>query len=72
MEVEQIKRDPESPAFTAFERQLADRGEKLIGAIGDRFAQLEKATNGQPVMKEIRQLLNAAKYVQGLMRDLQN
>ena len=70
MEVEQIKRAPDSPEFSAFERQLAERCENLARAIGDCFARLEKATNRQPVMKEIRQLLNAARYVQGLVRDL--
>jgi molecular chaperone HscB len=66
MEIEQIKQKPESPAFAAIELRLAQRRDGLIKQIGDLFSREADPTR----LKEIRRLLNAAKYVQGLIRDL--
>ena len=66
MEIEEIKQKPESAEFAAIEHQLAQRRDGLIKQIGDLFNR-EPDSNR---LKEIRRLLNAAKYVQGLIRDL--
>jgi molecular chaperone HscB len=66
MEIEEIKQKPDSPAFAVIEQQLAKRRDQLIKQIGDLF----DPEVGADRLKEIRRLLNAAKYVQGLIRDL--
>jgi molecular chaperone HscB len=70
MEIEEIKREPESPAFAAMAKQLAQRRDGLLGEAGARFAKLTDDPARQPLLRGIRQLLNATKYVQGLIRDL--
>ncbi|MCE9530732.1 MAG: Fe-S protein assembly co-chaperone HscB [Planctomycetes bacterium] len=65
MEIEEIKFNQDSPEFAAMEKQLADRREKLLNDVGSLF----ERNVGEP-LKEIRRLLNATKYVQGLIRDL--
>jgi molecular chaperone HscB len=70
MEIEEIKQEPESPAFAAMEKQLAQRRDGLLGDAESRFAKLADGSVRQPLLREIRQLLNATKYVQGLIRDL--
>jgi molecular chaperone HscB len=66
MEIEEIKQKPDSPAFAVIEQQLAKRRDRLIKQIGDLF----DPEVGPDRLKEIRRSLNAAKYVQGLIRDL--
>jgi len=66
MEIEEIKQKPDSPAFAVIEQQLAKRRDGLTKQIGDLFNR-EVDSN---CLKQVRQLLNAAKYVQGLIRDL--
>ena len=68
MAIEEIKENPDSPEFAAMEKQLAERREILLQDFGSRFA----LTSNDRVrgLKEMRQILNATKYVQGLIRDL--
>ncbi len=68
MEIEEIKQSPGSPEFAAMAKQLADRRDKLLNEVGSCFASAD--ANRQTALKQIRQLLNATKYVQGLLRDL--
>ena len=66
MAIEEIKASgPDSPAYLTMEKDLANRRQKLLNEVGGSF---EKGDPG--CMKEIRLLLNAVKYVQGLLRDL--
>lgn len=68
MEIEEIKDQPDSPEFLALERQLNSRRDKLLAEVALSFTRLDARREG--TLKEIRHLLNAAKYVQGLHRDL--
>src|SRR5262249_28210194 len=76
MEIEELRADPDpdSPARIAMARQLTDRGDRLVADLADRFSQLEalpaNSPERRPLLLEVRQTLNAAKYVQGLLRDL--
>jgi molecular chaperone HscB len=59
---------PDQAALSVLEKQLEARRQSLLAEIGDRFA----LDNGDPSrLAEIRQRLNALKYVQNLLRDLQ-
>jgi molecular chaperone HscB len=76
MEIEELREsgDRESPAFAAMEGQLTKRNDRLIEDVGRCFAKLEALPEGDAGRKgllvQVRQLLNAAKYIQGLLRDL--
>ena len=65
---------PDSPERLAMEGQLAERRDRLLDEAGKLFARLEGLPAGDAgragLLKEVRQLLNATKYVQGLLRDL--
>jgi len=54
--------------------EFAGRLTGLMAEVGDRFAELEKLPTDAPkrpnLRVQIRSLLNAAKYVRGLIRDL--
>jgi molecular chaperone HscB len=66
--------DPDSPQGLAMERQLVARRESLLAELTRHFAQYEglspDASGRQGVLVQIRRVLNAAKYIQGLLRDL--
>ena len=71
MAIEEIKAaGPDAPAFLEMEKDLANRREKLLNEVGRSFDRATPANDPQRHLKEIRQLLNAIKYVQGLLRDL--
>ena len=70
MAIEEIKEQPNGSEFTAMEEQLADRREGLLNEVGLRLARLDETANRPILLKETRQLLNATKYVHGLIRDL--
>ena len=76
MEIEDLREagDPESPRWQAMEQQLVRRNETLLAELSQRFGQYEglspDASGRQGVLVQIRQVLNAAKYIQGLLRDL--
>jgi molecular chaperone HscB len=75
MEIEELREGPpDSPQRRDMEAQLRRRSDALVGDLGRRFAQLEALppgdANHRGVLLQIRQVLNAAKYVQGLLRDL--
>jgi len=76
MEIEELREagDPDSERWRAMERELTRRGDTLVGDLSRRFAHYENlalddsARHG--VLVQVRQVLNAAKYIQGLLRDL--
>jgi molecular chaperone HscB len=76
MEIEELRHSgaADSPARTAMERQLRERNERLMSDVGRRFAEWEALPANDSrrprVLLQVRQLLNAAKYIQGLLRDL--
>jgi molecular chaperone HscB len=76
MEIEELRESAaaDSPARTAMARQLSERSEKLRSNVAAAFAELESLPPGDAERKallvRVRQLLNAAKYVEGLLRDL--
>jgi molecular chaperone HscB len=75
MEIEELRGGPaDAPARAAMERQLRQRSDRLAADIAARFAELEALPVNDSrrghVLLQVRQLLNAAKYVQNLLRDL--
>jgi molecular chaperone HscB len=76
MEIEELRSDGnhESSQRVAMEKQLTRRSDGLVADLGKCFAQLEKLPREDPgrrgVLLQVRQILNAAKYIQGLLRDL--
>lgn len=65
MEIEELREagDADSPARQAMEQRLNQRRAELVQQIGQAF---ERGSR----LVEIRKLLNSAKYIQGLLRDL--
>jgi molecular chaperone HscB len=75
MEIEELREGaPDSPGRSAMEKQLRLRNDALIGDVAKDFAALEalpsEDVKRRGLLIQIRQVLNAAKYVQGLLRDL--
>jgi molecular chaperone HscB len=75
MEIEELRETAaaDSPGRTAMARQLVGRLEKLQADVAAAFSRLESLTSEaerKKVLVQVRQLLNAAKYVEGLLRDL--
>jgi len=66
MEIDEVRERPDSSEFAVMETQLDDRRTVLVKQIADEFERIESPE----AKKAIRQLLNAGKYVQGLLRDL--
>jgi molecular chaperone HscB len=60
---------PESPAFVQMEESLKQRREGLLREIADCFAAYESTADRGQLLR-VRQALNAAKFIQGLIRDL--
>ncbi len=75
MEIEELRHEPaQSPQRRNLEMQLGQRSDALVGDLGRWFAELEALPAGDERRRnklvEVRRVLNAAKYVQGLLRDL--
>jgi molecular chaperone HscB len=74
MEIEGLRQSGDPAALAAMELQLQQRREKLVGDIATRFAEYERPGPGEggryPLLIEVRQLLNTARYIQGQLRDL--
>jgi molecular chaperone HscB len=76
MEIEDLREagNSDSPQWLAMEHQLVRRGNALRAELSRRFGQYEGLSpddSGRPgVLVQIRQVLNASKYIQGLLRDL--
>jgi molecular chaperone HscB len=75
MEIEELRQEPaDSPRRRNLEIQLSQRSDTFVGELGRWFAELEAMTAGDERRREklieVRRVLNAAKYVQGLLRDL--
>ena len=76
VEIEELREtgQPDSPATAAMEHQLLRRRDALLREVADRFEKLEptiaEAKPRQPLLRATREFLNAARYIQGLLRDL--
>jgi molecular chaperone HscB len=72
MEIEELRESGgrESTAIAEMEQQLIKRRDKLIDDLACRFDKLESEGTNRDLLVQIRQTLNAAKYIQGLLRDL--
>ena len=75
MEIEELRAGPpDSAGRREMEKQLRRRTDVLIGDLREWFAELDAASpedaKRRPMLIQVRQVLNAAKYVQGLLRDL--
>jgi molecular chaperone HscB len=76
MEIEELRDSGgrESAGVAAMERQLAQRRDKLIEDLARGFAHVEslpeESDDRRGQLLPIRRTLNAAKYIQGLLRDL--
>jgi len=76
MEIEDMREagDRHAPSVVAMEHQLNKRRDNLIGDLACRFAHVESPSAAEgtrrDLLLQIRQTLNAARYIQGLLRDL--
>jgi molecular chaperone HscB len=75
IEIEELRDGPpDSPQRRGMEAKLHQRAAVLVDDLRRRFAQVEALppgdSNRSGVLVQIRKVLNAAKYVQGLLRDL--
>jgi len=75
MEIEELREEPpDSARRHDMEKQLRRRTEALVGELTHRFAALEALppndSKRHTVLLQVRQSLNAARYIQGLLRDL--
>jgi molecular chaperone HscB len=66
--------DPNSQARGRMEQEVRGRRDKLVGDLEHEFEQLEtlpvSSEGRRPALLRIRQVLNTARYVEGLLRDL--
>ena len=65
--VETVRTGGDAGAAEALRRELQERLSGLLAAAAERF---ESAAGPVAVRLEVRRLLNEARYVQGLVRDL--
>ena len=78
MQIEELRQagGGASPELDALEQQLRQRRETFLRDVGGRFAEHEALPAGDPrrapLLRQVRELLNAARYVQGLLRDLRS
>lgn len=76
MEIEELREAgaPDSPGRQAMEQQLTRRSGALVDDLHKAFSRLEKMMPDNPerrgILLQIRQTLNSARYIQGLLRDL--
>ena len=61
---------PDNPAVAALGAEFAARYDALLAEVGGLFEGLDRAPDRAAHLARIRGLLNAAKYVRGLIRDL--
>ena len=74
MHIEELREGGDPAALSAMERELQQRRSGTIAEIAGRFAQYEALAvsdaKRRGLLVEVRQLLNAAKFIQGQLRDL--
>ncbi len=68
MEIEEIKQERDTDRFEDLAKRLAAQQSGLLAEIEKQYK--SEMSDRQSRLREIRQLLNATKYVQGLIRDL--
>ena len=71
MEIAELPDEPDSQARSKMEKKLKERRESMLNEIADDFAKFEAGGNRDTLLRSLRKRLNALKYVQNLLRDLQ-
>ena len=75
MRIEEAKHAADSSERVTLERDLTRRRDALLADVGTLFEKLAPLPPDAPTRREllvrIRQTLNATKYIQGLLRDLE-
>jgi molecular chaperone HscB len=69
MRIEEVKQD-HGPARSAMEADLIRRREGLLNDAATRFERLTESTDRATVLTGVRQVLNATRFINGLLRDL--
>jgi molecular chaperone HscB len=74
MKIEEVKeqRDPDRAGRVQMEMDLIQRRDGLRETAAREFYELDRVTDRSAALKAIRQTLNATKFIQGLLRDLQD
>jgi molecular chaperone HscB len=73
MEIESSKAGgADSPQLLALEKRLTERRDQLLKEVGEKLTRQAEQPERKSLLREIRQQLNATKYVQGLLRDIQD
>jgi molecular chaperone HscB len=72
MEIEELRETggADSPERLEMETRLNRRNAALLDELTRHFVRLEKTAEGKPILLDVRRTLNAARYIQGLLRDL--
>jgi len=76
MQIEELRQEGarSSGELDALESQLQGRRARLVEDLAGRFAEFESLAPGDArrvaVLRQVRELLNTARYIQGLLRDL--
>jgi molecular chaperone HscB len=76
MQIEELRQEGvrSSAELDSLECQLQGRRERLVEDIAGRFAEFESLVPAEArrvaVLRQVRELLNTARYLQGLLRDL--
>ncbi len=75
MEIEELREQGhDSPGRQTMEKQLVQRSDGLVRQLKETFGRLEKIPGDDAarrgVLVQIRRILNTARYIQGLLRDL--
>lgn len=74
MHIEELRERGDPAALSALEGELQHRRGQIVADIAAKFDRYETATADEGTRRgwlvEVRQLLNAAKYIQGQLRDL--
>jgi len=60
---------PDSPGVLALESELRQRRERLIQTLSGLFSPLPEGQGGLSRRRQIRGVLNTARYIEGLLRD---
>jgi molecular chaperone HscB len=71
MEIAELQGEPEAPARSEMEKRLKVRREAMLKEIAADFDKLESGGKRDVLLLSLRKRLNALKYVQNLLRDLQ-
>jgi molecular chaperone HscB len=70
MAIEEVRTEGDQVGIDRMEQQLTQREEALFARVCREFEKVENTDEKKPGLIRIREHLNSAKYIQGLLRDL--